>query len=257
MTFFASLAEDQGRYAICMVRSDTGSDGTLGLRVIKEHGGMAMTQDEDSARYRKMPHNAYATGLGDYMLAAEDMPAQLIECAEHLGQISDEEIADGLRKNGRKTLSHILALLRSRTGHDFSQYKESTVIRRVEWRIQMTKASSPEDYLQRLRNSPTEMSQLFNDMLVGITQFMRDPELFERLANDIVPQICGTKVRDNNMRIWVPGCSTGEEAYSIAILFFEDLQRVQCTVHLQVFATNIDKALEPDRMAWTVGAVVR
>jgi two-component system, chemotaxis family, CheB/CheR fusion protein len=174
-----------------VVLSGTGSYGTLSFRAIKEHGGMAMTQDEDSARYREMPPSAYASGLRDYMLAAEGIPAQLIECAEHLSQISDEETADGLRKDSRKTLSYILVLLRSRTGHDSSQYKESTVIHRVERRIQVTKASSPEDYLQRLRNSPTEINQLFNDTLIGVTQFMRDPEVFERLDNDIVPQICG------------------------------------------------------------------
>ncbi|HKF94576.1 MAG TPA: chemotaxis protein CheB, partial [Gammaproteobacteria bacterium] len=246
--FFCSLAEDQGRFAICIVLSGTGSDGTEGLIAIKQHGGMAMTQDEESAAYGEMPHSARATGQGDYVLPVEEMPARLLEYIEHLADIDGEEVATGLAQGGCDQLRRILALLRSSTGYEFSQYKESTIIRRIERRMQVTRSASPQDYLEYLRGSSAELKLLFNDMLIGVTQFMRDTAVFERLASAIVPEICAGKDDDDKVRIWAPGCSSGEEAYSIGMLFLEELQRSACNARPMIFATDIDeKALEAGR----------
>lgn len=240
--FFSALAEAQGRNAVCIVLSGTGWDGTKGLKAIKERGGMAMTQV--GARYRSMPCSAHATGLGDYELTVEEMPARLLEYAAHLGQTDNQQVVDDLHKNSRRQLARILTMLRVHTGHDFSDYKETTVIRRVKRRMQVTQCSSPEQYLEHLRAAPPELSYLFNDMLINVTQFMRDADVFQTLAEKTLPEICAANGQRERVRVWVAGCATGEEAYSLGILFLDEISRGERNVRLQVFATDInEKAL--------------
>jgi two-component system, chemotaxis family, CheB/CheR fusion protein len=236
--FFASLAEAQGRNAVCIVLSGTGSDGTQGLKAIKEMGGMAMTQV--GARYHDMPRSARATGLGDYDLSVEEMPARLLEYGAHLGHVDNQDVVDRLRRNERRQLSQILMMLRAQSGHDFSQYKETTVIRRIERRMQVTQSATPEQYIDHVRTVPAELGYLFDDMLINVTQFMRDPEAFQTLAQKTLPELCAAKPQGDRVRIWVAGCATGEEAYSIAMLFLDEMSRGERNIRLQVFATDID-----------------
>jgi len=244
--FFCSLAAAQGRNAVCIVLSGTGTDGTRGLCAIKELGGITMTQTE--ARYGGMPHSAHATGLGDYHLPVEQMPGCLREYAAHIGRVDNEKVIERLRGNGHEQLGRILAMLRSHTGHDFSHYKETTILRRIERRIQVTQKSSPDEYLEHLRETPDEIGRLFSDMLIGVTQFMRDVEVFETLATKVVPELCARTRPGENVRIWVPGCASGEEAYSLAILFLRETGRGNHDLSPQLFATDIDsKALDAAR----------
>jgi len=244
--FFCSLAAAQGRNAICIVLSGTGTDGTRGLCAIKELGGITMTQSE--ARYGDMPHSAHATGLGDYSLPVEQMPASLCDYAAHIGHVDNEKVIERLRGNGREQLGRILAMLRSHTGHDFSHYKETTIIRRIERRIQVTQKISPDEYLEHLRETPGEIGRLFGDMLIGVTQFMRDEEVFEALESKVVPALCAQRSAGDTVRVWVPGCASGEEAYSLAILFLRETDRGGPGLTPQVFATDIDsKALDTAR----------
>ncbi|MGB5061511.1 MAG: chemotaxis protein CheB, partial [Candidatus Promineifilaceae bacterium] len=174
--FFRSLAQDQQEQAICIVLSGTGSDGALGLRAIKEAGGMAMVQAPDSTEFDGMPQSALATGLVDYVLPPSEMPAQLIAFAAHaFGQKPPHALTTGSKEND---LEKIFILLRSQTGHDFSQYKQNTITRRIERRMAVHQIKEVDKYIRFLQQSPTEVDALFQDLLIGVTQFFRDPQAF-------------------------------------------------------------------------------
>ena len=246
--FFRSLAEDQGEYAVCIMLSGTGTDGTLGLQAVKEYGGMALAQTPASAQYDGILRSAIATGLVDHILAAEDMPAKLIEYATHLTARRDLRGPDGLREGGGEHLSTIYGLLRRQTGHDFSQYKETTIHRRLHRRLQALQLDAVAPYVERLRQDPKELEFLFKDLLIGVTHFFRDPEAFTALARTVIPQLFADKGADDRVRVCVSGCATGEEAYSLAILLREHMATLDVVPHVQVFATDIDApALETAR----------
>jgi two-component system CheB/CheR fusion protein len=217
--FFSSLAEALGERAACVILSGTGSDGTQGLRAIKEHGGLSLAQAEESAKYDGMLRSAIATGLVDYVLPAEEMPAKLIEYFRHLREVDGQKDADGVRKDTSDQLGKILAVLSTRTKHDFGGYKEKTVARRVQRRMQALQIGTPDQYVKRLRTDPREVELLFQDLLIGVTNFFRDPEAYRALAATVLPQLM--KNSTGQVRVWVPGCATGEEAYSIGILLRE------------------------------------
>ncbi|MBT3067471.1 chemotaxis protein CheB [Rhodoferax sp. U11-2br] len=238
--FFKSLAADQRERAIGVVLSGTGSDGTLGLRAIKDAGGMVMVQTPESAEFDGMPRSAIATGLVDYQLDAKQMPARLSSYVSYafgkLAMLSDKPVVIN-----ESALKRIFVLLRTQTKHDFSQYKPSTIQRRIERRMSVHQISQIDDYVRYLQHNSEETQALFRDLLIGVTNFFRDPEVFEVFEKQVVPMLfAGKSAANDTVRIWVAGCSTGEEAYSIAILLQEHMATLQQSYTVQLFATDID-----------------
>jgi two-component system CheB/CheR fusion protein len=233
--------------AICIVLSGTGSDGTLGVRSIKGEGGMVMAQNPESTEYDGMPRSAIATGLTDYVLPPAEMPAQLIAYVAHAFGKRPRPVSPPAPR-AEDALKKICILLRTQTGHDFSQYKQSTMIRRVERRLAVHQIERLDGYVRYLQQNPAEGEALFRDLLIGVTSFFRDPEAFTALEEQVIPQLFAGKPAGAVIRVWAPGCSTGEEAYSIAILLQERLEALKQTFKVQVFATDIDsRAIEHAR----------
>ncbi|MBB5222838.1 two-component system CheB/CheR fusion protein [Amaricoccus macauensis] len=245
--FLASLAVERGENAACVILSGTGSDGTQGLRAIKEYGGLALAQE--AAEYDGMMRSAVATGLVDFVMPAEEMPKKLFHYFGHLRETAQRKDSDGLRREVAHHLPAICALLRGRTGHDFSEYKDSTIIRRIQRRMQVLQRETPEAYLERLKAEPREVDLLFNDLLIGVTSFFRDPQSFEALDRQVITPLMENVGPDTAIRVWVPGCSTGEEAYSIAMLLHERLSPDRKRPVIQIFASDIDeRGLEVGRL---------
>lgn len=236
--FLRSLAQDRHEHAICIILSGTGSDGTLGLRAIKSEGGMAIAQDPSTAAFDSMPRSAIASGLIDSVLPPAEMPAQLTAFANRAfappstAAITMPRLEDSLMK--------ILILVRAQTGHDFSGYKLNTILRRIQRRMALLRIDNPEDYLLHLRQAPAELDNLFRDFLIGVTTFFRDPASFEALAESVFPRLFNSKEPEAPIRVWVPGCSTGEEAYSLAILLQEHIESLHKNFQVNIFATDID-----------------
>ena len=239
-TFFRSLAQDQGNNAVCIILSGTGSDGTLGLKAIKGELGMVMVQDEETAKYDGMPRNAIATRLVDYVLPVDKMPEELIKYIGHKASsaVSELPVAE---KELTDVLPKIFLLLRSQTGHDFSQYKRNTIYRRIERRMHVHQIDDISHYVRYLQESEREIEILFKELLIGVTSFFRDPQAFDVLKGQILPALLKDKPDDYTFRAWVPGCSTGEEAYSIAMLFQECMEECQSHFSVQIFATDLDE----------------
>ena len=237
--FFRSLASDQHDRAIAIVLSGTGSDGAAGARAIKGEGGMVMVQSPATTEYDGMPRSALATGLVDFELPPAEMPARLMAyAAQAFGQPPRAMTAP--RPAADNSLRKIFVLLRAQTGHDFSQYKPSTIDRRIARRMAVHQIATRAEYVQFLRQTSTEVEALFRDLLIGVTSFFRDPETFTALAEQIVPKLFDGKPAGSSIRVWSPGCSTGEEAYSLAILLQEHLDTLPVPYQVQVFATDID-----------------
>jgi len=237
--FFRSLAQDQHERAICIVLSGTGSDGTLGIRAVKGEGGMAMAQNPESTNYDGMPRSAIATGLVDFVLPPAEMPAQLIAYAAHAFGKTPRPVPPAVPKTEDK-LKKIFILLRAQTGHDFSKYKQNTIARRVERRMAVQQIKQLDGYVRYLQQNPAEVAALFRDLLIGVTNFFRDPEAFAALEAQVMPRLFAGKPAGALIRVWAPGCSTGEEAYSIAILLQERLEALKRNFKVQVFATDVD-----------------
>jgi two-component system CheB/CheR fusion protein len=237
-SLFSSLAEDCGENAVCIMLSGTGTDGTLGLRAIKEHGGMAMAQTLESAKYDAILRSAIATGLVDHVLPVEEMPAKLMEYAAHLSLLDGKP--NRIREQIATHLGKVHGLLRHRAGHDFSQYKENTIARRLERRMKALQIETIDQYVQILERQPDEVDLLFKDLLIGVTQFFRDHEAFETLGREVIPKLFDAKGADDKVRAGVIGCATGEEAYSIAILLCEHASTLDNAPTIQIFATDID-----------------
>ncbi|MDO8318548.1 chemotaxis protein CheB [Rhodoferax sp.] len=236
---FSSLALDQHQRAIGIVLSGTGSDGTQGVRAIKNEGGMVMVQTPGSSEFDGMPQSALATGLVDYELPPAEMAAQLVAYTAHaFGQLPHHISAtEPLSENAMRK---IFVLLRTQTGHDFSQYKPSTIFRRIERRMAVHQIDGIDGYVKYLQQTPLEVQALFNDLLIGVTNFFRDPEAFVTLEEKLIPKLFEGKPAGAAVRVWCTGCSTGEEAYSIAILMQERLESLRASYKVQVFATDID-----------------
>ena len=239
--FFRSLAADQGENAVGVLLSGTGTDGTLGLRALKEHGGVTMVQDPSEAEYDNMPNSAIAAGLIDLVLPVQDLAEKLLEYRSSAGKIQLPEHIEGLDKDDRSTLQKVLTTLYTSTGHDFSNYKRSMVLRRLKRRLKINALHSLDDYLQRLRGDEEELQALHRDLLISVTNFFRDPEAFETLRQTVIPKLFEGKTAGDQVRVWVPGCATGEEAYSLAILLLEHADRLDYPPALQVFATDADQ----------------
>ncbi len=236
---FRSLAQDQHERGIGIVLSGSGSDGTLGVRAIKSEGGMVMAQTPASTEFDGMPRNALATGLVDFELPPAEMMGQLIAYTAHF---AGRTAGNGLAPEAPSvnSLQKLFILVRSQTGHDFSQYKASTINRRIERRMAVHQIAKLEDYVRFLRQTPVEVEALFRDFLIGVTHFFRDPEVFKALEDEVIHKLFDNKPPGTPLRAWSAGCSTGEEAYSIAILLQEHMESIKSSFKLQVFATDID-----------------
>lgn len=232
--FFRSLAQSKQELATGIVLSGTGSDGALGVRAIKAEGGMLMVQSPESSEYDGMPRSAITTGLADYVLPPAEMSAQLIA---YISKVFGKR---PLIPRAEDTMKHIFNLLRTQTGHDFSHYKQNTINRRIERRMAILNLKIVDEYVCYLEQKPAEVEALFHDLLIGVTSFFRNPTAFETLQKKVIPNLFTGKHPDSAIRIWVPGCSTGEEAYSIGILLLEQMELLKQVFKIQIFATDID-----------------
>src|SRR5262245_15334699 len=240
-SFCAALAGDQGESAIGIVLSGAGSDGTLGIKAIKEHGGLTLAQATDGSgpRHASMPESAIASGLVDVAVSVESMPEQLAAYIRSFDILDKEVEKDEGAETTRKA---ICAILLDQTGHDFSGYKTRTFYRRIERRMQVLQITSLEAYAERLRQDPGEINTLFRDLLIGVTNFFRDAKAFEALEQMVMPRLFEGKGPSDTIRVWVPGCATGEEVYSLAIMLREQSEQSRSRVKVQIFATDIDEA---------------
>ena len=239
--FFRQLAEDQGERAVAIILSGMGADGTLGIKAVKEHLGLAMVQETASAKFNSMPRNAIGTGLIDYVAPAEQLPLKLMA---YIAQSAKQPKGPTLPQSTiTASLSKVLILLRSHTGHDFSFYKRNTLYRRIERRMNVNQISNIAKYAQHLRERPQEVELLFKELLIGVTNFFRDPQAFHVLKEKVLPDLLKAKAGKGVFRVWVAGCSSGEEAYSLAMLIRECLDdlHLEGSVKVQIFATDIDK----------------
>ena len=236
--FFRSLADDLRERAIGIVLSGTGSDGTQGVRAIKAAGGMVMAQTSESTEFDGMPRSALATGMVDYELPPAKMPAQLIAYVAHAFGRAPRILAQTTQSEN--ALKKVYILLRSQTTHDFSQYKPSTIQRRIDRRMAVHQIEGLENYVKYLQQTPSEIESLFRDLLIGVTSFFRDREAFAALAEQGIPKLFVGKPAGSVIRVWCAGCSTGEEAYSIGILLQEHMDAAGQSYAVQLFATDID-----------------
>ena len=237
--FFRHLAEDQNGKAVGIILSGMGNDGTLGIRALKGHMGMTMAQEPASANFEPMPQNAIATGLVDYIAPPEDLPRLLIDY--FITSSQQPKVGTNQTSVSESVLAKIFALIRTRTSQDFSQYKRSTVMRRIERRMSLHKLTKIDDYVRYIQENPHEVEILSKEMLIGITQFFRDPASWERVQEALSEQIrsaIGGKV----LRVWIVGCSTGEEAYSMAMILQESIEASGKSeeIQFQIFATDTD-----------------
>lgn len=240
-TFLISLAEDQGENAVCIILSGGGSDGSQGLVAVKEHGGLTLAQAQvDELAMSGMPSSAANTGLVDYVMPVEAMPAKLIEYQRHFAEADLRKGPDGIRQDTAEHLKDIAGLLRHGLGHDFSRYKENTLLRRIQRRMQVLQIGTVPDYVDLLRKEPLQLELLFRELLIGVTHFFRDTAAFEALEATIIPKILEARGSDDQIRVWVAGCATGEEVYSIAILLREAIAKRKLSPKVVIFGTDID-----------------
>ena len=240
--FFSSLGVVYQSYSIGVVLSGALTDGTAGLQVIKSYGGLTFAQDEGSAAFDSMPKSAAKAGAVDFILPPAKIAEQLIAINHpfHTSYLPDE-VSSALPQQDSEIFKQILTVLRVRRGVDFTYYKQSTLKRRIIRRMALNKIEKPVDYLIFLRENKGEQDVLYNDMLISVTNFFRDPQTFEVLCDTIFPALLSKKTNDQAIRIWVAGCATGEEAYSIAICLQEHLGDKAAAMKIQIFATDISE----------------
>ena len=239
--FFRTLASAHGPQAIGVILSGTGADGSLGLKQIKELGGLTVVQDPSEAEYNSMPQNAIATGVIDLILPVAEMPSQITSYVHVLPDLPALEEQQKLPETEEDILQKIFVHLRTHTSHDFSSYKQATIMRRVQRRMQLHQMEELTEYLDYLRKHPEETQVLFRDLLITVTNFFRDIEAYAALENLVIPQLFEGKRRENVVRVWVIGCATGEEAYSVAMLLLEQRNRIDDPPEIQVFASDISE----------------
>lgn len=233
---FRSMADDRQEGAIVVVLSGMGTDGTLGLKAVKEKGGAVFVQEPDQAKFNGMPKSAISTGLADVVATAEELPLKIIAYLNHKPLIAalEPDLADKDRINFEK----IVILLRSQTGHDFSLYKKTTIYRRIDRRMGIHQIEKIENYIRFLQENPQEVQVLFKELLIGVTSFFRDPEAWQQLKEQVLPAFFAGHSPGQPLRAWVVGCSTGEEAYTLAIIFKEALENFNPTANFQFHLTR-------------------
>lgn len=240
--FFRSLAEDQEEKAIGIILSGTGTDGTQGLRAIQGSGGITFVQEPGTAKYDGMPTSAISNGYATFILPIEEMPAQIISSVKTLTRERKQfhpAPEDVIPPDLKGSISRILQIIRSRTGHDFSQYKKSTISRRITRRMAVHMIEETGLYARYLNDHPEEVQILFRELLINVTSFFRDPEVFDLLKTTVLPDLLGRKDDHEPFRVWVPGCATGEEAYSLAIIIREILEALEKDCKVQIYSTDI------------------
>lgn len=238
--FLRSLAEDQGEHAVGIVLSGTGTDGTLGLRAIVGAGGLTFVQDPATAKHRGMPDSAVRAGYAIHTVTAEAMPGVLLAALRHRMTGIGLPSPLGVVEQAKGGMAKVLLLIRSATGNDFSEYKKSTIGRRIERRMAQHNLADIDVYARYLREHPAELKLLFREMLINVTSFFRDPEAFDALKHEILPELFTGKPDDYVYRVWVPACSTGEEVYSIAMVLREMMDEVGQQFRVQLYATDLD-----------------
>ena len=237
--FLRSLADDQKEFAIGIILSGMGSDGSSGIKAIKEHNGIVLVQEPETARFDSMPRNAIDSGLVDIVAPAENLYLKLISILKHIPVVKsklDIEVKD------KSAFEKIIILLRTHTSNDFSLYKKNTVNRRIERRMGIHKIDDIYSYVHFLQDNPKEVHILFKELMIGVTSFFRDSPVWEKLKEKVIPDVIDKLKTNSSLRAWVPGCSTGEEAYSLAIIFKEVLEKVRPNegFSLQIFASDLD-----------------
>lgn len=239
--FFRSLADDLQDKSIGVILSGMGTDGTLGLKAIKEKGGMVVVQEPASAQFDSMPRSAIEAGLADVIAPAESLPAQII--AQALGQPLNEQAAPAQAEKSTGSFEKIIGLLLAQTGTDFSAYKKNTVYRRIERRLVVHEIDKMSAYVQYLQENPQELELLFKELLIGVTRFFREPHEWELLKRKVLPELMSKQASSDTIRVWIPGCTSGEEAYSLAIVFKEMLDELRPAreITMQIFATDLDR----------------
>jgi two-component system, chemotaxis family, CheB/CheR fusion protein len=235
--FFRSLARIH-HGAIAIILSGGGTDGAVGIKAIKEEGGLLMAQHPDEAEYDSMPRAAIATGLVDVVLGVRDLAHKLMDFIRYAPQVPSDP--EALTKGQQETIQRILAQVNIRTGHDFSQYKRSTILRRIRRRMQLTGHETLESYHAYMHHNALEAGSMFNDILIGVTNFFRDPQSWQAVAERVIPAIFDRKGKGEPIRAWTVGCATGEEAYTLAILFAEQCARLELNNPVQIFASDLD-----------------
>ncbi|KTD16256.1 CheR family methyltransferase [Legionella jordanis] len=234
--FLRSLANDQKQKGICVILSGTGTDGTIGLRTLREQGGLIIVQSAKSARYDGMPKSAISTGLVNYILEPEEIFPFILKYIAHL---KNQHIS--LPDSISQEITKVLILLNDHTGHDFSLYKPNTIFRRIQKRLAILQIDNLALYIKYVQQKPMELDILFKELLINVTNFFRDPEAFDILKSIIREKVLKDKPNNYTLRVWVPGCATGEEAYSLAILLHECLEQQKSLCNVQIFGTDIDE----------------
>jgi two-component system CheB/CheR fusion protein len=239
--FLRSLAQDQQEHSIGVILSGMGSDGTLGLRAIKEKGGVVLVQEPKTAKFDGMPRSAIDAGLADIVAPVEDLPGRILAYLKRTPLVHTPE--QMLEDKTQSALEKAIILLRTHTGHDFSFYKKNTFNRRIERRMGIHQINKIADYVRYLQENSQELDLLFKELLIGVTSFFRDPAVWEDLRKNILPALIASRPDGQVLRAWVPGCSTGEEAYSLAMVFKEAIEKIKRRkkISLQVFATDLDR----------------
>ena len=239
--FLRSLAADSEDHSIGVILSGMGADGTLGLKAIKEKAGVVFVQDPASAKFDGMPRSAVEAGLADIVAPVEALPGKIIAFLHHMPLVASPGLAG--EDKGHSAFEKIMILLRAQTGHDFSLYKKNTVYRRIERRMGIHQIHRIATYVRFLQENPQELELLFKELLIGVTNFFRDPATWEQLKAEVIPALLKDRPPGQALRFWVPACATGEEAYSLAIVFKEALEQLKpAQKHiLQIFATDLDR----------------
>ena len=245
--FFRSLADDRLDRSVGVILSGMGSDGSIGIRAIKEKNGVVMVQEPVTAKYDSMPRNAIDSVLVDIVAPANELAARLMDFLKHIPAVTADL---ALEVKDQSALEKIIILLRTYTGNDFSMYKRNTLYRRIERRMGIHKIDKIASYVSFIKENPKEVDILFKELLIGVTNFFRDPLVWEKLKETVLPSIISKQPEGTILRAWVPGCSSGEEAYSLAIVFKEALESVKpyAGITLQIFASDLDnEAIESAR----------
>jgi two-component system, chemotaxis family, CheB/CheR fusion protein len=237
-----SLANEMGARSVAVILSGAGSDGTRGIRTIKEAGGLVMVQDEQSAKFAGMPGSAIATGLADYILPAAEIARELLAYMQHAGpRVLAGDAHELPAGRAGSAMERVLQIVKVRTGLDFSLYKQNTLVRRIERRFSMAQVSAYEDYVDVLESQPREVEQLAKDLLINVTRFFRDPEVFTLLGERVIPELVARTPERGTLRVWCVACASGEEAYSLAMLIEEAIRSKSRAIEYKVFATDLDR----------------
>jgi two-component system CheB/CheR fusion protein len=239
--FLRSLAQDQQEHSIGVILSGMGSDGTLGLRAIKEKAGVVLVQEPATAKFNGMPRSAIEAGLADIVAPVDELPGRILAYLKRTPLVHTAEPA--LEDKTESALEKAIVLLRAHTGHDFSLYKKNTFYRRIERRMGIHQIDRIADYIRYLQENSQELDLLFKELLIGVTSFFRDSAAWEELRESVIPALLASRPAGQALRAWVPGCSTGEEAYSLAMVFKEAMGKLKPAKNftLNVFATDLDK----------------